>query len=195
VSPSPRATRPPAHGHGTPLQHPERCRLVVAEDTATSRRLLQSMLRSLGGPEIIAETVFVTNGREAFDAFLASQETVELVILDMCIAHARARRSWRHDGHPRRSATTAGSRACPVLALSADAFTEQRERALAQGFSDYLTKPISLAQLAAVVAEHLGQPATSAVCACATLTSGTFLRSPSSGSDETVASKPPIEND
>jgi CheY-like chemotaxis protein len=131
---------------------PPGCKLLVAEDAVTSRRLLRCMIERIGGKNLVAQTCFAATGREAVDAFLASEETVELVILDMhmpVLDGVGAMKAIR-DAQRQRP----GSRACPVLALSADVFTEQRERALAQGFSDYLTKPISLAQLTALLQKH-----------------------------------------
>lgn len=43
----------------------------------------------------------------------------------------------------------------PIVALSADAFQEQQDKALSVGFNDYLTKPIALEQLIEVLAKYL----------------------------------------
>jgi len=48
-----------------------------------------------------------------------------------------------------------GCREVPVVMLSADAFTDQRERALALGIDDYLTKPLVLSRLLRVLKKHL----------------------------------------
>lgn len=44
----------------------------------------------------------------------------------------------------------------PVVALSADAFIEQHQEAFDAGLTDYVTKPISLHELAAVLKKYLG---------------------------------------
>ncbi len=43
----------------------------------------------------------------------------------------------------------------PIVMLSADAFTDQRERALALGIEDYLTKPLAMGRLLPVLKKHL----------------------------------------
>eukprot|EP00455_Lapot_gusevi_P046018 TRINITY_DN5989_c0_g1_i2.p1 TRINITY_DN5989_c0_g1~~TRINITY_DN5989_c0_g1_i2.p1 ORF type:complete len:118 (-),score=20.20 TRINITY_DN5989_c0_g1_i2:657-1010(-) len=43
----------------------------------------------------------------------------------------------------------------PVVAVTADAFSHQKQEAMSLGFTDYLTKPISLTQLHSVLARLL----------------------------------------
>jgi CheY-like chemotaxis protein len=130
---------------------PRVTRLIIAEDTASSRRLIESMVERLGGQSLRENTVFATNGREALNAFQAAGASVQLVILDMHMPEM--------DGHAAckaiRDVQRTLSRSCPVLALSADAFSDQRERALESGFSGYLTKPLTLSQFHRVLEDHM----------------------------------------
>ncbi len=127
------------------------CRLIVAEDTASSRRLIESMVERIGGRALRDRTVFATNGREALEAFQEAGSSVQLVILDMHMPEMDGLAACQAI----RSAQLSLSRACPILALSADALTEQRQLALENGFTGYLTKPITLAQLTNVLLTHL----------------------------------------
>ena len=45
----------------------------------------------------------------------------------------------------------------PIIALTANAFAEDRERYLAAGMDDYLAKPFDVAALQAVLARWLGR--------------------------------------
>jgi CheY-like chemotaxis protein len=171
--------------------------LIVADDCLSSRRLFKSMMQRIGGPALLARTLFAENGREALDHFIGSR-SVGLVILDIHMPEMdgfQAMRAMRT--HIRRLANRRKSRSavsdtachepeetsphdsedaevsngssadreldhasdpdpecCPILALSADAFAEQREQAIASGFNGYITKPVSLAQLRSLLQTH-----------------------------------------
>ena len=45
----------------------------------------------------------------------------------------------------------------PIIALSADAFTEQQQEALSAGVTDYLTKPVDLELLVSKLNQYLGR--------------------------------------
>jgi CheY-like chemotaxis protein len=102
--------------------------VAVVEDNADNRLLLQALL---GGSYRIAE---YENGIDALAGLRA--ERPDVVLLDISLpgmdgneilAHIRA------DG---------ALRSLPVIALTAHAMTGDREKYLAAGFDDYVTKPI-----------------------------------------------------
>lgn len=134
----------------TPEQHPAvSCgtsvqTILIAENEATNRHLMEQILRFAG-----YECLVASNGREAL-AILDTQH-VDLVLVDISmpvlngfetLASIRER---------------PGGRALPVVAVTAHALSEDRQRALHSGFSDYLTKPFRPRDLLRVVAEQLGQ--------------------------------------
>lgn len=53
---------------------------------------------------------------------------------------------------------TGGRKPVPIVAMTANAFNEDRERALAAGMDGFMTKPIDLAKLKRILEEYLAKP-------------------------------------
>jgi len=102
--------------------------LAVVEDNADNRLLLQAIL----GDQF--ELVEYDNGRDALAGFAGARP--DLVLLDISLPDM--------DGTEilRRIREDAVLRKLPVIALTAHAMTGDREKFLAAGFDDYITKPI-----------------------------------------------------
>ncbi len=56
-------------------------------------------------------------------------------------------------------AAEGGGRRTPIVALTAGAMQEDKERCLAAGMDDYLAKPVRIAAVLAAVARWVGRPA------------------------------------
>ena len=107
-------------------------RLLVAEDSPVNLKVIDLMLRRLGH-----ECVFAHNGREALEARF--EERFDAVLMDCQMpevdgfeAAAAIREREALEGAPR----------IPIIALTANAMEGDRERCLAAGMDDYLTKPV-----------------------------------------------------
>ena len=114
-------------------------RILVAEDNGVNRRLFARMLE-LAGHRVIA----VANGEEALDVL--DREPVDLAIFDVNMpvlngidAVKLHRFAHLHDER------------LPIVALTADATNEGRERCLAAGFDAVVLKPIEAEELQRVV--------------------------------------------
>lgn len=118
-------------------------RILVAEDHATNRLYLEAVLEQLGH-----QASFCSNGFEALQQF--SRQDFDLVLMDLHMPVM--------DGYAACAAMRAlpGPRGqTPIVALSADAFTDSRRRALQAGMAEFLAKPLNLGTLAALL-ERLG---------------------------------------
>jgi two-component system, sensor histidine kinase len=124
-------------------------RVLVAEDHPVNRQYMAALLDSLGH-----EAHFTANGQEAVDAMRQRHGAppFDLVLMDLHmpvmdgIAATRAIRAL-----PERDAATV-----PIVALTADAFSETRERCLVAGMNDFLTKPVSPEKLGASLRRLFG---------------------------------------
>jgi CheY-like chemotaxis protein/PAS domain-containing protein len=118
-------------------------RILIADDQASSRELLRTALEYFG--HSVVEAV------DGVEAVAKARETgPDLVLLDL---HMPALDGFAVMDELRREEQFA---ATPVVALTASAMQGDRERALAAGFSAYLTKPIRLATLRSEVERLLG---------------------------------------
>jgi CheY-like chemotaxis protein len=130
--------RRPAIG-GTRASGLPALRLLVAEDNPVNRKLAQAVLRQLG-----YQPDFAVNGVEAFDR-VAFQD-YDLVLMDVQMpemdgleATRRIRRECPPERQPR------------IVAMTAAAFPEDRNRCLDAGMDDYVSKPIDMEELIAAL--------------------------------------------
>ncbi len=140
---------PPAHTESTipPLEAPERplC-VLVAEDNEFNRLLAVKQLIRLGH-----QAHAVANGREVLRWL--ETHTADALLLDCQMPELDGYQTARKIREL--EATRAGTPGAPpplyIVALTAHAQPEDRERCLASGMNDYLTKPVRLPDLAAAL--------------------------------------------
>jgi CheY-like chemotaxis protein len=133
---------------GTQRLSPLRGRVLLVEDGADNQRLISLRLRHAGATVTVAD-----NGRTALE-HLAS-ETFDLVLMDLQMPMM--------DGYTAMAQLRRDGCMVPVVALTARAGSAEREKCLAAGFDDYLTKPIDKPKLWACLSKYL--PATSGAIA------------------------------
>jgi CheY-like chemotaxis protein len=109
-------------------------RVLIADDKESSREFVRTVLEHAGC--VVEEA---SDGREALTKIRTNPP--DLVVLDL---HMPALDGFEVLAELRRDLRISG---LPVVALTASAMHGDRERALACGFADYMTKPISLAVL------------------------------------------------
>lgn len=102
--------------------------IAVVEDNADNRLLLQAILGDR------YDLVEFENGADALSGFAETRP--DLVLLDISLPGI--------DGNEvlRRLRQDSSFKSLPVVALTAHAMSGDRERFLAAGFDDYVTKPI-----------------------------------------------------
>ena len=120
-------------------------RVLVAEDNTTNREVVLAQLQKLG-----YDASAVTNGVEAVEA--VERGGFDLVLMDCqmpVMDGFEATRCIRSSAHPR----------IPIIAVTADAMSDDRDRCLSEGMNDYLAKPVELGPLRDVLATWLAESA------------------------------------
>src|SRR6185369_740510 len=134
-----KALRTPARAAGAPP--PRDASILIVEDNEDNLFTMRQILGSLGG--LLVDLVAASNGREAIE--YCRRRLPDLIIMDM-----------QMPGMSGLQATGAiralpGGSTIPIVALTAQAMKGDRERILAAGCDEYLSKPIQPKILLATV--------------------------------------------
>jgi two-component system, sensor histidine kinase and response regulator len=113
-------------------------RILLAEDNEVNQQVAAAMLRKRGH-----EVDIVGNGRQAVAAIRGG--SYDLVLMDIQMPELGGLEATREIRE------FLGGRRLPIIALTADALSGERERCLAGGMDGYLAKPFKAFQLFAAV--------------------------------------------
>ena len=120
-------------------------RILVAEDNLVNQTVIVAMLKKAGH-----EVDLANNGTEAVSAVMRSPYDVVLMDIQMPemdgITATKRIREHEADGEK-----------LPIIALTANAMTGDREEYLAAGMNDYVSKPIDPADLATALRRQCGE--------------------------------------
>ena len=121
--------------------------VLVAEDNSTNQEVAQGMLRKLG-----CRVDLVSNGREALNAF--SRYAYDLVFMDCQMpvldgyqATADIRRQEKNKGDIQHT---------PIIALTAHALEGDKQKCIAAGMDDYMSKPFRSEEMLAMIERWAG---------------------------------------
>lgn len=115
-------------------------RVLLAEDAPDNQRLIGHHLRTAG-----AEVTLAENGRVAMEAALARHESgsrFDVIFMDMQMPEM--------DGYTATTLLREKGYAGSIVALTAHAMAEDRERCMRAGCDDYMTKPVEKMKLVAM---------------------------------------------
>ncbi|OQP58231.1 hypothetical protein A3860_07860 [Niastella vici] len=121
-------------------------KVLVVEDEPVNLLLITEVLRKMG-----IEVVTADNGSEAVDQLLEHDPSlifmdVNMPVMDGFMATELIRKLPAHH------------RKVPIVALTADAMQEDKERCLASGMNDYISKPFRLEEIHQVIKKYCPVP-------------------------------------
>jgi len=132
----------PPEGEDTPaLDHIE-ARVLLAEDNPVNRMVATRVLERLGCTVRVVE-----DGAAALAAATAPDARFDVVLMDCQMPVL--------DGYEASRQIREAGRRTPIVALTANAMDGDRERCVAAGMDDYLTKPLRPEQLARALARWI----------------------------------------
>ncbi len=129
----------------SPSASSRRGRLLLVEDNAVNQRVATHILGKMGFEVEVAQ-----HGREAIERLC--RERFDLVLMDCQMPEMDGFEATRIIRDP---ASAVLDHAIPVVAMTANAFVEDRERCLAAGMNDFLAKPVDRRKLADMLAHWL----------------------------------------
>ena len=124
-------------------------RILLTEDNEINQQIATELLEGAG-----AQVQVARNGREAVEALTGGPQPppVDVVLMDLQMPVM--------DGYQATARIRADARlrALPIIAMTAHATVEERERCLAAGMNDHVSKPIDPSVLLGTVAKHFQGP-------------------------------------
>lgn len=126
-------------------------RILVADDNAVNRLVIKSFLN-----ELDVHLVYAEDGQQAVDSYM--QGEFDLVLMDIAmpdkdgVEAMKEIKSWEREQ---------GRTPVPIVAVSAHALSHEVTMYLAEGFDDYLSKPVSKDRLLTVASRRLCHAANS----------------------------------
>jgi len=120
-------------------------KILLVEDNPVNQRVAQRTLQKLS-----AEVTIANNGAEALEQIAASAFDAVLMDCQMPVMDGFTATQRIRDSERRR-----GVKRLPIIALTANVMSEDREKCIAAGMDAHLGKPIEPAQLIEVLSRYL----------------------------------------
>ena len=136
--------RPELNSAATAKKLRAACRVLLAEDNLLNQEVAVALLEEVG---LVVEVA--NDGLEAVD--MANRTPYDLIILDVQMPHLDGLEAAR------RIRALPAHRDTPIIAMTANAFEDDRERALAAGMNDHIPKPVDPQVLNEALVHWLGE--------------------------------------
>lgn len=125
-------------------------KILVADDNAINQEVILGLLKDSG----IGEYHSVGNGQEALNHIAKTTTTYNLIFMDCQMPEMGG---YACTQKLRKGELADWTRTVPIVAMTASAMAGERDRCLAAGMSDYLTKPLEAVEVEACLARWLAK--------------------------------------
>jgi CheY-like chemotaxis protein/HPt (histidine-containing phosphotransfer) domain-containing protein len=151
-------------------------KILLAEDSVVNQRLAVGLLERHGHEIIVAN-----NGQEAINAL--ARQSFDLVLMDVQMPELDGLEATRRI---RSREQQAGNGHVPIIAMTAHALKGDRERCLAAGMDEYVSKPIREQQLLAAMRAVLGEKGSGLRVSASELAAGPAVRNTELATDNVI---------
>lgn len=125
----------------------EGVRVLVAEDNDLNMEIAEFVLSSVG-----AVVIKASNGQEAIDIFEKSKVgEIDIILMDVMMPGVDGLDATRII----RSMSREDAKTIPIIAMTANAFSEDRRRAVEAGMNEHLAKPLESTVIIKTIAKYL----------------------------------------
>jgi len=128
----------------------DRIRVLVAEDNDVNQIVFEQILEGIG-----VDFRIVSNGQEAVAAWASAAPDLILMDVSMPVMNGLQAAQAIRDAEAGAGDST---HHVPIIAVTAHAMSGDRERCLAAGMDDYLSKPVSPEKLEAIIQKWVDSP-------------------------------------
>ncbi len=146
---APAAKKAPGATSSHPPDKGRALRILLAEDGRVNQVVATRILEDGGHQVVVA-----TNGNEVIEALRRGE--FDAVLMDVQMPEMDG---YQATAQIRADETKTGAH-IPIIAMTANAMSEDREKCLASGMDDYLTKPVQRAELLHALEETVGAGST-----------------------------------
>ena len=123
--------------------------VLLAEDNELNMEIAEFVLESAG-----AKVIKAFNGKEALEIFKASEQgEIDVILMDVMMPVMDGLEAARYI----RRSNKENARDIPIIAMTANAFTEDRRRVLEAGMNEHLAKPLESEVLIKTIANYCGK--------------------------------------
>ncbi len=122
-------------------------RVLLVDDIETNRIVITAILKKSGVELTLAE-----NGQQAFDVLREATQPFDLVLMDIQMPVMDGYEATRQI---RRWEAQTGRDPIPIVALTADTYSKDRQRCLEAGMNDFLPKPIRVDRLQQMLSQWM----------------------------------------